>query len=171
MRHLWIIVILPILLSMGLLIVVIGQHQVMDRFDKRTDNLRAELGQLYIRCVEQELVKISLENLLARGINALRDMKIAVIRLESEIEKKKSESETCQEEEKTRKEELGYIQQSFSEMKVNLERDSGAWKQEISTLKTQLTEYRPICDHVKKDTQAVKLCGTKTNSTEEKSNV
>ncbi|KAK5854879.1 hypothetical protein PBY51_005032 [Eleginops maclovinus] len=73
----------------------------------------------------------------------------------------KQQIDACQAEKKTKADELASIEQKHAELAAKLKSESGAWEQEIQSLKARISGYRPICDHVKNIIMAVKLCGTK----------
>lgn len=96
MRVQWMVTILCILLSMGLVLIIVGQHQVMTMLDKANEKLPKESQKLDDKLLDLRSLKASVEKLLAAENKAVKDLEEAVPQLIPEIEKKKVELDTCQ---------------------------------------------------------------------------
>ncbi|KAF1381729.1 hypothetical protein PFLUV_G00157030 [Perca fluviatilis] len=158
MRVQWMVTILCALLSMGLVLIIVGQHQVMTMLEKANQKLPKESQKLDDKLSDLKSLKALVEKLLSAENNAVKDMEEGVPKLVPDIEKKKIEIDTCQAEKKIKADELAAVEKEHTETHENLKRESDAWNQEINNLKPQVMGYREICNHVKKGTLAEKLC-------------
>ncbi|XP_078123831.1 uncharacterized protein LOC144528853 [Sander vitreus] len=156
----WMVTILCALLSMGLVLIIVGQHQVMTMLDKANEKLPKESQKLDDKLSDLGSLKALMEKLLAAENKAVKDLEEAVPKLVPEIEKKKVEIDACQAEKNTKADELAAVEKEHTETHENLKRESDAWNQERNNLKPQVMGYREICNHVKKGTLAEKLCST-----------
>ncbi|KAM6974353.1 uncharacterized protein LKV04_015997 [Tautogolabrus adspersus] len=165
MRFQWIAAILLSLVSMGALVVVMGQYQVMNIMTKVEEKLkmdRQKVGNLY---VNEDFIKVTMERQLALRSKVLGDLDAEVAKLGPVLEKKKTEIATCEAEKNTKTDDFTSIKKEQNETAASLNAASNAWNQEINILKELLTGYRSICDHVKNNTLALKLCGPKPSGT------
>ncbi|KAI9540155.1 hypothetical protein NQZ68_002089 [Dissostichus eleginoides] len=103
-------------------------------------------------------VKVELVRLTVFAQEETKDLEAQPV---PDVDKQKQEIDACRAEKKTKADELATIKQKHAEIAANLKSESDAWEQEIQSLKSHTSGYRPICDHVKKVPLAVKLCGTK----------
>ncbi|CAK6949279.1 hypothetical protein EPR50_G00147850 [Scomber scombrus] len=102
-----------------------------------------------------------MEKLLTLGSKFMKNKERMVARLLQKLEKKKTENGTCQADKKKKAVELARIQNKHKKIKVALKKESDAWKEEINTLTAQLFGHRAICNYVRNNTIAVKLCTRK----------
>ncbi|XP_065804093.1 uncharacterized protein si:ch73-347e22.8 [Labrus bergylta] len=161
MRYQWICVILSSLVSMGILVIVFGQQQVMKIMDKGQEKLEMYKQRVDNQYINVELIKMTMEKRLTQRSKELWDLEAVVAKLGPELEKKKTEIATCEKEKNKRTDDLTGIKKEQNEISASLNAASNAWNQEINMLKEQLTGYRSICDHVKNRPLALKLCGPK----------
>lgn len=96
MRACWIMSILTTLVSMGLLVVNTGQYQMLSILNTRNENLLKQSEKLYNEFLNEEIFKVTVENLVTRGKKAMKDLEATVVKLNSEMEKKKTENDACQ---------------------------------------------------------------------------
>ncbi|XP_034748771.1 uncharacterized protein si:ch73-347e22.8 [Etheostoma cragini] len=160
MRVQWMVTILCTLLSMGLVVIIVGQHQVTLMLDKANQKLPKESQKLDDKLSDLRKLKASVEKLLSAENKAVKNLEESIPKLIPEIEKKRIENDACQGEKKTKGDELAAVEKEHTETLANLKQESDAWNQEINDLKPQVTGYREICNHVKKGTLAEKLCST-----------
>lgn len=163
MRFLWIVSILSTLVSMGLLVIIAGQYQVLVMLDKGSEKLQMVSQELDNERANKETFKVTVKKLLVQRTKVVQDLEAELAKLSPELEKKKTENDACQAEKKTKTGELASVEKKHTETEATLEAESDAWKDEIISLRRQLTGYRLICDHVKKDPLALKFCGNKTS--------
>ncbi|KAM9339869.1 uncharacterized protein ABDE67_015597 [Symphorus nematophorus] len=108
-----------------------------------------------------------MEKLMDQRKKAWEDLEATMAKLNTDMEKKKTENDACQAEKKTKAEELASAEKEHTETQATLKAEADAWNQEINTLKVKLTEISPVCDHVKSDPLAQKLCAKEaTNKAE-----
>lgn len=96
MRFQWIVSILSTLVSMGLLVIIAGQHQVLVLLDKGSEKLQMESERLDNEHTNKELFRVTVEKLLVQGTKVVEGLEAAVAQLGQEMEKKKAENDVCQ---------------------------------------------------------------------------
>lgn len=160
MRFQWSVGILCTLVSLGLTIIIVGQRQVLVLLER--NDLPVELDKLNTQLSNLNIFKDSVEKLLNQGNKEMKDLDDSMAKLAPVIEGKKGQIDDCQAEKKIKNDELEDLEKESMQIEENLKSESGAWNLEISNLKEQLVGYREICDYVKKNTLAMKLCGNKT---------
>ncbi|KAE8281929.1 hypothetical protein D5F01_LYC19318 [Larimichthys crocea] len=148
-----------ILVSMALMVVIFYQYKVTIMLNKRVEDLQSESRALENSYINEELLKGTLEKLVVKGTKVVGDLEGALTSLSETMAKKKTETDTCQAEKKTKGEELTSKEKEQTDTEATIKTESDAWTQEINILKAQLTEFRPICNHVKKNPLVLKLCG------------
>ncbi|XP_033182143.1 uncharacterized protein si:ch73-347e22.8 [Anabas testudineus] len=164
MRAFWILAILSTLVSMGLLVVTIGQYQMLTILKKKNEELNMQSEKHYKQLTDEEIFKITLQNLVTQGGKLEMDLKATMAKLSSDIEKTKAEIDACQAEKKTKTDELAGPEKEHTQTEATIKAESEAWNKEITTLKTQLATKSPICAHVKKNEVSQRLCNF-TNTT------
>ncbi|GAA6227308.1 uncharacterized protein si:ch73-347e22.8 [Lates japonicus] len=150
---------------MGLLVIIMGQLQVLGMLEKATEDLEIKSQALDDKITNEDLFRVTADKLLRQGQKVVEDLEGTLAKLSAEMEQKKTENDACQAEKQTKNEELAGAESAHTETEATLISESDAWNQEIATLKAQLTGHSPICDHVKNNTLAVKLCGVNTTLT------
>ncbi|CAG5885950.1 unnamed protein product [Menidia menidia] len=165
MRSCWILSTLTILVTLGLVLVILGQYHEMLTIDRKTESLKVFKGRFDTRLLYEDRFKDSIEKLLSEGQSMTKTLETALETLGQEVEKKKTEQDACQAEMKTKKEEVESSEASNKQTTDALKAESDAWQQETNTLKAQLTQVSPICEYVKKKDEATKLCATNATST------
>ncbi|KAK2830489.1 hypothetical protein Q5P01_018420 [Channa striata] len=85
-----------------------------------------------------------------QGQNVVNDLEASLVKLNSELEKKKTENDACQAEKKTKSEELAAKENEKIKTEATLKLESDTWNSEINKLQAELTTYTPICDYVKR---------------------
>lgn len=158
MRGYWIVIILATLVALGLVMVVQSQYQMEDIMNKKTEALTVALEELSNEYLSQDSLKVSVEKVWQKSQKAAEELDAEINKINAEMERKKAENDACQGEMKTAKEELADAQKTHEETKIVLEAEIETWNQEIKTLKVTLTQNSPVCDYVKKDAKAEKLC-------------
>lgn len=93
----WILIILSVLLTMGLLIVVQSQYQLKRILDSKIETMEVALEKSSDDYQSKDLFKTAVEKLLAQGQKHVDDMEAALNKLSSETEQKKAENDACQE--------------------------------------------------------------------------
>ncbi|XP_076735300.1 uncharacterized protein LOC143414541 [Maylandia zebra] len=159
----WIVIILSVLLTMGLLMVVQSQYQLKRILDSKIETMEVALEKSSDDYQSKDLFKTTVEKLLAQGQKHVDDMEAALNKLSSETEQKKAENDACQEKMKNAQEELESIQKTQSETKASLDAEVEAWTQEINTLKETLVQHSPICAYVKRSELSDNICGINLN--------
>lgn len=96
MRSYWIASILTTLMSMGLLVVNTGQYQMLAILNTRNVKLQNHSEILYKKLLDEEMFKVTLENLVNRAKKVVTDLDATLVTLNSEMEKKKTENDDCQ---------------------------------------------------------------------------
>ncbi|XP_071211353.1 tol-Pal system protein TolA-like [Salvelinus alpinus] len=151
---------LTILVSMGLALIVFGQHLTEAKLTLQ--NLH--LDQMQRARVNQLKERQWLENLLKGQLDwkkkNVEEMGAEVNKLTEEEGKKKPEVEACQADKKQKEEELAPIQKEQSDIEATFKTEKEAWTGEITTLKQQLEQSSKVCGFVK-DSDTVKLCPPK----------
>lgn len=93
----WIVIILSVLLTMGLLMVVQSQYQLKRILDSKIETMEVALEKSSDDYQSKDLFKTAVEKLLAQGQKHVDDMEAALNKLSSETEQKKAENDACQE--------------------------------------------------------------------------
>lgn len=96
MRTPWILSIFPVLLSVGLVMVILGQYQEMELVNKRNADLQRSSKTTYNKFQYEATYKKSLEELLVKGDKAVKDLEATLTSLAPQLESKTKESDTCQ---------------------------------------------------------------------------
>lgn len=97
MRTSWILFVFPILLSLGLLMVILGQFQEMDMINKKGDELQELSKTAYNRLQYEANFKKALDDLLVKGKKSIKDLEAALVDFAPQLDSKKTESLSCQE--------------------------------------------------------------------------
>lgn len=97
MQTIWIVIILSVLLTMGLLMVVQSQYQLKRILDSKIETMEVALEKSSDDYQSKDLFKTAVEKLLAQGQKHVDDMEAALNKLSSETEQKKAENDACQE--------------------------------------------------------------------------
>lgn len=160
----WILIILSVLVTMGLLMVAQSQYQLKSILDSKIKKMDVAFEQFTVDYVSKDVFKTSVEKLLVQGQEEVNNLEAALNKLSSETEQKKMENDACQEQMKTTQVELESIQKTQSETKASLDAEVEAWTKEINTLKEIQTQYSPVCAYVKTSKLAEKFCGINTNN-------
>ncbi|KAK2920988.1 fibrinogen- and Ig-binding protein-like [Channa argus] len=158
MRVYWIVSTLSALVSMVALMIVMSQYQLLTRLKGRSEEMRMQSEKLYGELMNEDMFKATLENLLGQGQKVANELEATVVKLGSEMEKKKTENDACQAEKKTKSDELANAEKEKTNTEATLKAESDAWNKEIHTLQAQLAAYSPVCDYVKNNTLSRKLC-------------
>ncbi|CAB1328726.1 unnamed protein product [Coregonus sp. 'balchen'] len=152
---------LTILISMGLALIVFGQH--LTEANLTLQNLH--LDQRVRARANQFKERQWLENLLKGQLDwkkkNVEEMEAEVNKLTEEEGKKKTEVEACQADKKQKEDELGPIQKEQSDIEATFKTEKETWTGEITTLKQQLEQSSKVCYFVKDSTDTVKLCPPK----------
>ncbi|KAI3358090.1 hypothetical protein L3Q82_003098 [Scortum barcoo] len=151
MRFHWLITLLSILVSMGLLVIITGQYQALIKMEQRGEKLKEKSKTLDDQRILEDSFKATEEMLLVQGRKHLENLEALVAKLVPEMEEKKREDEACLAEMKAFNHAL---EKERSEAEAPLRAESQAWKAEIETLNAQLQGYRPMCDYVSANTLA-----------------
>lgn len=96
MRVCWIVSILSTVVSMGLLMVNTGQYQMLAILNTRNEKLQKQSEKLYNQFLDEEIFKVTVENLVTQGKKVMKNLEDTVAKLNSEMEKKKTENDACQ---------------------------------------------------------------------------
>ncbi|XP_041798877.1 uncharacterized protein zgc:174935 [Chelmon rostratus] len=76
----------------------------------------------------------------------------------------KSDLQFCQGAQKSATDELAIVEAEYSNLKAGIDKENASWTAEIETLKKQLEARSPVCDFLKKNSQAISnLCGIEVN--------
>lgn len=97
MKTAWILSIIPILLSAGLVMVILGQYQEMEMVNKRNADVQQSSKTVDDKFQYEATYKKALEDLLVRGEKAIKDLEATLANLAPQLESKTKESGTCQE--------------------------------------------------------------------------
>lgn len=81
---------------MGVLMVIIGQYQMLTRLKESSQKKQMNSEKLYNEFINEESFKVMLETLLVQGNKVVSDLEATVVKLRSEMEKKKTENDACQ---------------------------------------------------------------------------
>ncbi|KAM3596408.1 uncharacterized protein V6R79_014002 [Siganus canaliculatus] len=161
MRFQWTVTFISTFVSMGLLVIIVGQHQMLATLNRGIEKQHSNADELDKQHVDKTFFKSTVEKLVAQGMKTTVELEATVAKLIPEMETKKTESDTCDTEKKTKNDELAAVEKEHADVEAKMKEESNSWAEEITTLKGQLTEYRPACDFVKRDSLAEKLCGAK----------
>ncbi|CAJ1083350.1 uncharacterized protein si:ch73-347e22.8 [Xyrichtys novacula] len=96
MRIQWIVSIVSNLVSMGLLVIVMGQYQVLNIQKQREEKLKTEVQRLANEYANDDLSKVTMEKLLADGNKTMTELEAAMAKLSPELEKKRKDVDACQ---------------------------------------------------------------------------
>lgn len=98
MRLQWIVLILACMLSMGLLVIIFGQHQVWMMLRKGMEKLEAESETLDKIHAKEEFFMMTMEKLVFQGTKVADDLQSMVTKVKGTMDWKKTENDKCQEE-------------------------------------------------------------------------
>ncbi|XP_069372837.1 uncharacterized protein [Paralichthys olivaceus] len=152
--------ILSLLVSMGLVVVIMGQYKDLATVEKESVKAEEDFQRRNDQVSNKALFKTSVETLLHQGKKELEELEPLMSKLVQEMEEKKKGKESCQTEKQTKSDELAQTEKGLTDTEASLKSESDAWKQEIVNLQEQLTGRRPICDFVK-GKEAEQLCAVK----------
>ncbi|XP_076593969.1 uncharacterized protein LOC143325007 isoform X2 [Chaetodon auriga] len=105
----------------------------------------------------------AMQNALDKTTNEHRALEKQVNMIKTKEDTTKGEVLACEKEKKSASDELGIIETEFSNLKVAINRENASWVVEMETLHKQLQARSPVCDFLKKNSQAVSLCGKQVN--------
>lgn len=145
---------------MALLIIIVSQKQLLLVLNKRLERQERGLEDFNKQYMRVDSLKGSLEQLLAKGTEELQGLQAALTGFSPAIEERKTKIDACLAAKNTIHDELVGAEKTNAEAKDAFKPESDAWKQQIDTLNAQLTGHRSVCDHVKDDPAARKLCNT-----------
>lgn len=95
MRFLWPVSVLATLVSMGLLVMIIGQKSVITMLNGAIEKQEVKLDGLNAQYINQEFVKVTVEKLVAQVIKMVEELQATVAKLSPELEKKKAQTDSC----------------------------------------------------------------------------
>ncbi|XP_054873767.1 uncharacterized protein LOC111585217 [Amphiprion ocellaris] len=161
MRFHWIACVFSILVSMGVLMVIVGQRHVIEMLNKTEDRLKVESERLSKEHPHEVQLKDLAEKDFSQKLKEVEEMETVVVKLLTGMEPKKEEVQNCQAEMKADTDSLNEAEKAQKENEANLKAESGVWNQEIDSLKAKLLEHSPVCAYVKKGAMIGNLCGSK----------
>lgn len=101
-----------------------------------------------------------IQNRLDKITHEQRALEKQVNMMQKKEDTTKHEVQVCQGDQKSASDELATIETEFSNLKVAIDRENASWTAEMETLHKQLQARSPVCDFLKKNSQAVRsLCG------------
>lgn len=153
-----------ILISMGLLMVIMGQYKEMEMIHLKTEELKETTSVVDNKLQYEINFKKSLQDIKTKGEQLLKDVEAALPQLTKQLDDKKSEDGACQEQSKIKNEELASLEETLKSSTATFNTESEGWKQDIINLKNSLTARSPICDHLKTDIKNATLCPIETKS-------
>lgn len=157
MRTQWVTAFLCALVSMGLVVMLMGQNQVMNML-AGSDTLATQLEKLNKHMSNLHLFEDTVKNLLTQADKTLIDLETVVKKDETEVVEKRNAANACQAEKKTKDDELAAVERQLTETEAQLKPESEAWNQELAQLRAQLQAVSPVCNYVRQGTLAGKLC-------------
>lgn len=93
----WIVIILSVLVTMGLLMVVQSQYQVKSILDSKIEKTKVALEEFSDEYQSTDVFKTTVEKLVVHGQEEVNALEAALSKLSSETEQKKRENDACQE--------------------------------------------------------------------------
>lgn len=95
MQFLWIVSIFSTLVSMGLVVVIVGQNPAFTMLNRGIEKQLMKLDRLNTQHVNQEFLKATVEKLVVLATKVVEDLEATAAKLGPELEKKKTENEAC----------------------------------------------------------------------------
>lgn len=160
MRVHWIASVFSILVSVGVLMVILGQHHVIDMLSKTENRLKVEAERLSKEQPHEDQLKDLVEKEFSQKLKEVEEMETIVVNLLTGMEQKKEQVGNCQADMKADTDSLNEEEKTQKENEANLKSESDAWDQEINSLKVKLLEQSPVCAYVKKGAMIGNLCGS-----------
>ncbi|KAK5611027.1 hypothetical protein CRENBAI_023081 [Crenichthys baileyi] len=164
MLTLHILSLFSVLLTLGLLMVIMGQYKEMEILLQSNEQLTKSKQMAYNKLQYEIDLKSSLQDLKTKGEQVLKDSEAELTKLTTQLEGKTPETSACQEQLKIKIEELGPLEETVNSISGAFKAKSEIWVKDIVDLKASLTAPSPICNYLKDDKEAMKLCSTQTIS-------
>lgn len=102
----------------------------------------------------------AMQNKLDKTTNEKRALETQVNMIQKKEDTTKGEVKVCLGDKKSANDELATIETEFSNLKAAIDRENASWTAEMETLHKQLQAWSPVCNFLKKNSQAVSsLCG------------
>ncbi|KAM4630358.1 uncharacterized protein ACJ7VT_000051 [Polymixia lowei] len=161
MRIEWVVSGLSAMVSIGLAMVVFGQHKMLTKLNVDSMELDIQVEKLDVVRKDRGFLRGLLDKQLEQRKSTVDELEAEVAKLAPEEQKKKTENDACQTDKTKKNEELEAIQKEKTDTEAKLKTESEAWTQELATLKQQVEQRSKVCDFVKKDSAAEKLCDIK----------
>lgn len=96
MQFLCIVSVLSTLLSMGLLVVIVGQNPTFHMENSQIENQQIKLNGLKAQQINREAFRMKLEKLVVQATEVASELEAAVAKLGAELGKRKAESDACE---------------------------------------------------------------------------
>ncbi|PWA15171.1 hypothetical protein CCH79_00008702 [Gambusia affinis] len=162
MQNLMIVSSFFILISLGLLMVIMGQQKEMEILTKKNEALTTATNAISVKLQYEINFKKSLQDIKTSGDQRLQDMEANLPKLTKQLEDKKSEDAACQQQIhlfivmlgmepvllETTKAELASLEETLKSTTATFNAESEVWKQEIISLNAKLSAPSPICKYV-----------------------
>ncbi|XP_008330131.1 A-kinase anchor protein 9-like [Cynoglossus semilaevis] len=165
MRGHWVLCFLAAILSMGTMVVIVGQNQQLAKVQTLIQRKEQELSLLSDRVESHELLMSALGKQDAEMAKAVQSLEKEVSQVHSEDERNKKEVEECQAAQKTINDELAAKTKGNEDFNAQMQSESEAWKKEIASLEDTLKNHSQICSFVNDDPFVQKLCGIVVTTT------
>ncbi|KAM3596409.1 uncharacterized protein V6R79_014002 [Siganus canaliculatus] len=95
MRFQWTVTFISTFVSMGLLVIIVGQHQMLATLNRGIEKQHSNADELDKQHVDKTFFKSTVEKLVAQGMKTTVELEATVAKLIPEMETKKTESDTC----------------------------------------------------------------------------
>lgn len=95
MQLLCVVSVLSTLLSMGLLVVIVGQNPTFHMVNSQIENQQIKLDGLKAQEINREAFKMKLEKLVIQATEVVSELEAAVAKVGAELGKRKAESDAC----------------------------------------------------------------------------
>ena len=84
------------LVSMVLVLVILGQYQMLTRLKDASENMQLQSKRLEDQLSGLESFDVAAEKLLVQGKKVIKDVEAEIVQLAPEMERKKKETDACE---------------------------------------------------------------------------
>ncbi|XP_078146416.1 uncharacterized protein LOC144542883 [Centroberyx gerrardi] len=158
MRSDCVVSVLSFLLSMATVMVVFGQHQQWILMTGQSVELDMQIEKVNAALEDRRFLKDLVQKQLEERKKMVVDLETEMANLAQDEQKKKADNEACQAEKKTKDEELAGKQKEKADTEAALKTETDAWNETIGALTKQIEQHSKVCEFVKDDPMARKLC-------------